>query len=323
MLTVYGLVVSDAPAAGRAGRSSWSKRRAAAKTSPHVMVPESFINDASVVTTPAEAQPAGVPDWYGARAVVPIAQIPNEPMPSGFTGARSVPPIQRVSAVAATSRTPVPSHIAPFLIQKDGEEPPAEDTGEPDASEESDELDLDELLEDLDDEDAKSDEELAQGDDDESAYRTARTGKPIAEIQPFLDYALVGIDAEDLPEEPNGLDAADEEKYQPRDMPATEFHWAASNLYHYPLYFEDPQLERYGHTYKPIAQPFISAHRFMTQLIGFPYQATIDPIAKRRYTLGWYRPGECAPKLKYFPPWNTKAGIVQAGVTTGLFFLIP
>jgi hypothetical protein len=50
---------------------------------------------------------------------------------------------------------------------------------------------------------------------------------------------------------------------------------------------------------------------------------TIDPIYKKRYSLGYYRPGEYAPKKLYQIPLNLDAAIVEAGVVTGLFFLIP
>ncbi|MHC4877409.1 MAG: hypothetical protein ACYTGL_13020 [Planctomycetota bacterium] len=101
------------------------------------------------------------------------------------------------------------------------------------------------------------------------------------------------------------------------------YQWRASNLYHYPLYFEDPSIERYGHTHESYIQPFTSIGRFGLQLVGLPYQMTIDPVWKRRYTLGHYRPGECAPKQYQQVPWNTKAAINQAAVTTGAFFLLP
>jgi hypothetical protein len=36
-------------------------------------------------------------------------------------------------------------------------------------------------------------------------------------------------------------------------------------------------------------QPFASVGKFSLQLLGLPYQATIDPMCEM-YTLGWYRP---------------------------------
>ena len=67
----------------------------------------------------------------------------------------------------------------------------------------------------------------------------------------------------------------------------------------------------------------VSAGRVGTQLIGLPYQMTIDPIQKKMYALGWYRPGECAPHKHYQIPLSARAAAVQGGVVTGLIFLIP
>ena len=111
--------------------------------------------------------------------------------------------------------------------------------------------------------------------------------------------------------------------YAERAFPDSIFQWEASDLNHNPLYFEDPALERYGHTYPAIMQPFASATLFGLQLFGLPYQMTLDPIHKRQYALGWYRPGECAPKKLYQIPLNAHAAAVEAGTVTGLIFLFP
>ena len=99
--------------------------------------------------------------------------------------------------------------------------------------------------------------------------------------------------------------------------------WAPTNFYHYPLYFEDPSLERYGHTYHPLIQPFASTGRFATQLVGLPYQMTLHPIASREYALGYYRPGECAPKKHYQIPFNEEATLMQVAIIAGLIIVIP
>lgn len=101
------------------------------------------------------------------------------------------------------------------------------------------------------------------------------------------------------------------------------YQWRAPDLYSNPLYFEDPALERYGHTHHEVIQPFVSVGRFGVQLFGLPYQMTIDPFCKRMYTLGYYRPGECAPKKYYRIPWNTEAALRQASAVTGLVYIIP
>lgn len=114
-----------------------------------------------------------------------------------------------------------------------------------------------------------------------------------------------------------------DELYAGRLLPESLFAYTATNLFHNPLYFEDPQLERYGHTYHHLIQPFDSVGLFGLQLLGLPAQMTIDPICKKMYPLGYYRPGECAPKLHYQIPWNTRAAINQAAVTTGAIFIFP
>lgn len=111
--------------------------------------------------------------------------------------------------------------------------------------------------------------------------------------------------------------------YEERMFPQLNMAWEPTNYYHFPLYFSDPALERYGHVHHPLIQPFASIGRFGTQFILLPYQMVINPPCKEEYPLGWYRPGDCAPKLHYQIPWNTEAAVVEAGVVTGLFFIIP
>ncbi len=156
--------------------------------------------------------------------------------------------------------------------------------------------------------------------DRETLSDLALKSRDIREIRPFISYAMQDIEDAELPRRRT---AVSKETYSPPARTPVTFTWMASNLYHNPLYFEDPALERYGHTYHPLVQPFASAGRFTTQLVGLPYQMAIDPIQRRRYTLGWYRPGDCAPKKHYQIPLNKKAAAVEAGVVTGAFFLFP
>jgi hypothetical protein len=111
--------------------------------------------------------------------------------------------------------------------------------------------------------------------------------------------------------------------YEGRLFNDNTFCWQASNMWHNPLYFEDPALERYGHSYCCAVQPFASAARFSAQFLTLPYAMSIDPLCSCRYTLGYYRPGECAPKLCYQPPLNADAAVSLATFYTGMFFLSP
>jgi hypothetical protein len=161
--------------------------------------------------------------------------------------------------------------------------------------------------------------------------------RPITDISPFLDYDPEGGDAcQYLCPTPSGICDADADYLCPAEEPLPEsgsaeryfahmnYFWAASNVYYNPLYFEDPVLERYGQVHLHDAvQPFYSVARFGGQLIGLPYQMALCPPHDRVYPLGYYRPGDPAPRLIYQPPLNAKAGAVSAGVYTGLFFLVP
>lgn len=109
--------------------------------------------------------------------------------------------------------------------------------------------------------------------------------------------------------------------YHSRAFPLISYCWEPTNLYHTPLYFEDCCLERYGHTRHYMIQPVFSAGLLALQFVGLPYQMSIDPICKKRYTLGWYRAGVCIPPRYYQVPWNTEAAITEAGVLTGAYFL--
>ncbi|ADG69320.1 hypothetical protein Plim_3507 [Planctopirus limnophila DSM 3776] len=109
----------------------------------------------------------------------------------------------------------------------------------------------------------------------------------------------------------------------PRNYPDLLALWEPPNLYHQPLYFEDVALERYGHHYPPGIQSAVSLGKFGVQLIGFPYQAVIHPPASKQYALGYYRPGEVAPRLTYQIPWNAHAAAVQAGAVVGFIYMIP
>ena len=77
--------------------------------------------------------------------------------------------------------------------------------------------------------------------------------------------------------------------------------WEAPSFFHRPLYFEEVNLERYGH-YVPRWQPAISAAHFAANLASLPYQMYVHPPCEPVYTLGHYRPGSCNPhQIHYLP----------------------
>jgi hypothetical protein len=118
------------------------------------------------------------------------------------------------------------------------------------------------------------------------------------------------------------------EVFQPRNWSSTNYTWKASGLCHKPLYFEQVQVERYGHTFggkwlSPIVQPALSTAHFFGSALILPYKAGMDLPWECQYALGYYRPGNCAPYTIGPFPLSARGALLEAGVTVGLIFLIP
>lgn len=146
--------------------------------------------------------------------------------------------------------------------------------------------------------------------------RDPRQLKSIRDIEPMMPAPSPG----QLPEEVS----LSTEPYSYREMPFQTYNWEASNLWYYPLYFEDVPQERYGHTlnYTPL-QPVLSCAKFSAQAFGLPYQMALNPPWKRTYPLGYYRPGDSVPYKFYQVPLNAEAALFEAGIVVGTLYLIP
>lgn len=97
--------------------------------------------------------------------------------------------------------------------------------------------------------------------------------------------------------------------------------WKASSLCHKPLYFEDVQLERYGHSHGPFLQPIYSTGHFFVSLAFLPYQMGIHPANECQYALGFYRPGDCAPWLKDPVPISLEGIKLETLTAVGLAYV--
>lgn len=93
-------------------------------------------------------------------------------------------------------------------------------------------------------------------------------------------------------------------------------------LAHQPLRFEDENLERYGH-HAGVLQPAVSTVKFFGRLPVLPYLMGATPHRECRYTLGYYRPGDCAPHYFSRPRLSWRGALNQAAATTGAVFVIP
>jgi hypothetical protein len=111
-----------------------------------------------------------------------------------------------------------------------------------------------------------------------------------------------------------------------RDWSAQRKYWAAAATCHMPLYFQDPMLERYGHSVEQyfgplgrymaypvddhtqttqrnqMVQPFFSVGLFAWQIATWPYALVVDPPWEAQYDLGYWRPGDKIPTDLYYQP---------------------
>jgi hypothetical protein len=112
------------------------------------------------------------------------------------------------------------------------------------------------------------------------------------------------------------------ETFEPRRFATTMMTWKAAGNCHKPLYFEDWNLERYGHSHGPL-DPVISAAHFFVTLPVLPYKMGVELPWECVYPLGYYRPGNCAPWTVPAVPISCRGFAVEAATVTGLVFLLP
>lgn len=108
-----------------------------------------------------------------------------------------------------------------------------------------------------------------------------------------------------------------------RGWPVMQYHWAAPGSRHNPLYFEEINLERYGYACSTCLQPVVSGAHFFCTIPALPYLMAADCPCECQYALGHWRPGNCNPWRHHGAPCRLDAAAVEAGVATGLIFLIP
>ena len=113
------------------------------------------------------------------------------------------------------------------------------------------------------------------------------------------------------------------EAYQPRRFASTTFTWKAAGYCRKPLYFEDWNLERYGHSRGVLADPWISAAHFFVSVPVLPYKMGVQAPWECVYPLGYYRPGSCAPWTCPAIPISARGFAVEAATITGIVFLLP
>ena len=82
-------------------------------------------------------------------------------------------------------------------------------------------------------------------------------------------------------------------------------------------------LERYGHSWGPFLQPVISGGHFFLTVPVLPYKMGLALPGECMYTLGYYRPGSCAPYMLDPLPLSIRAALLEGGAWVGAAAVIP
>ncbi len=112
-------------------------------------------------------------------------------------------------------------------------------------------------------------------------------------------------------------------QYEPRNWTMSTFTWTASALCHKPLYFQEVQLERYGHSAGPMKQAALSGAHFFGNILFLPYHMGVTPPTECKYSLGYYRPGSCAPWLLPAVPLSARGARWQLAALVGGLVIFP
>jgi hypothetical protein len=109
---------------------------------------------------------------------------------------------------------------------------------------------------------------------------------------------------------------------QDRPYEPWNYYWTATAFAHRPLYFEQVNVERYGHN-AGCLQPVFSAAHFFGTIPILPYKIGQDHPNECIYALGHSRPGDCAAWERHDLRWSPAGVVMQGTAATGLVFLIP
>jgi hypothetical protein len=162
----------------------------------------------------------------------------------------------------------------------------------------------------------KSEGEKAQ----ESCEKSLKNLRAYTVDKVKLDIAINGTEGEDYPFE---CSIDDGSMHAGRCWEQTTFMWKASAMCHKPLYFEDEQLERYGHSWSPCCQTLVSGAHFFTRPFVLPYCMGVEPPCECIYALGHYRPGSCAPYMINPVPLSPRGALFEAGAVVGTAAVLP
>jgi len=116
-----------------------------------------------------------------------------------------------------------------------------------------------------------------------------------------------------------------------RGWPFDCYHWCPTCLCYQPLYFEEPNLERYGYgcgcytcCCSTCIQSACSAAHFFATVPALPYMMAANCPFECNYALGDYRPGSCPPwRYQCCAPCSAFGVGAEGAAAYGMILMLP
>jgi hypothetical protein len=129
---------------------------------------------------------------------------------------------------------------------------------------------------------------------EETSFSAADEIRPIHELGASIAPPAGELPPNDAPIRFARLPVIDAASMGGRGWLEYSYFWHAPGLCHRPLYFEEPNLERYGHHAGCVLQPLVSGAHFFSAVGTLPLRMALRPPHRCRYSLGHGRPGSHA-----------------------------
>jgi hypothetical protein len=88
------------------------------------------------------------------------------------------------------------------------------------------------------------------------------------------------------------------------------------------LYFEQPNVERYGWDLGPLA-PVLEGAWFLKDVVTLPYHIAKDPFRRYEASAGYCLPGDPVPFLLYPPELSVAGAVAETGTILTLVAIFP
>lgn len=149
----------------------------------------------------------------------------------------------------------------------------------------------------------KSDEEMTKSKETETAKTAPQKSKfdagsmvgPLTDPQKLFSMLEVGENFQVYAEPVHSTRSRDLDSQMQAAFTSESYAWISPVFYHKPLYFEQPNLERYGIGTHRWLQPAASSVHFFGSIGLLPYKMLTQHPCEKYYTLGNRRPGNCNP----------------------------